>query len=179
MADESRASFPASFFLGDNNAIIEAGDIPAAPSNVNGRVVMKFIDGSDESAAVSFSFGIPDSNIWTSGSGVKLKIYYFGDSAGTNSVIFDAALECITEGDAVDMHASGDAFAAHQSVTDAVDAGVGRLNVAEISFSQAQADAIEPGDSCRIVLRRDSLDGSDNYADSVWVAHVDLYEVVA
>lgn len=177
MADKYRMSLPASFFLGDQNTIIEAGDIAAVPAAPSGRAAMKFIDGADESAAVSQSFLIPDSNIWTSGSGVKLKIHYFGDSPGTNSVILDAALECISPSDPHDMHATPDAFAAHKSVTDALDANAGELNVAEISYNQAEADAIEPEDACRICIRRDSADGSDNYADSIWVTHVDLYEV--
>lgn len=178
MADKFRISLSASFFMGDNNTIIEAGDIAAVPAAPSGRAAMKFIDGANESAMVSQSFSIPDANIWTSGSGAKLKIYYFGDKIGDGqSVICDGAFECITPSDAHDMHAVADAFAAHQSVTDAVDANAGELNVAEISFSQAQADAVEPGDACRICIRRDSADGSDDYADSVWVTHVDLYEV--
>ncbi len=179
MADKSRISLSASFFIGDENAIIEAGDLPAAPDSPSGRASMKFVDGADEHAMVSQSFSVPDLNIWTSGSGARLKIYYFGDSAGTNSVIFDAAFECISPSDAHDMHAGADYFAAHQSVTDALDANAGELNVTEIVFNQAQADAIEPEDAIRIVLRRDSADGSDDYADSVWVTHIDLYEVVA
>lgn len=177
MADLFRMSLPASCFIGDQNTIIEAGDIAAIPAAPSGRSSMKFIDGADESAMVSQSFSIPDANIWTSGSGVRLKIYYFGDSAGTNSVVLDAAFEAITPSDAHDMHAVADAFAAHKSVTDALDANAGELNVAEIAYNQAEADAIEPEDACRICVRRDSADGSDDYADSIWITHVDLYEV--
>jgi len=180
MADEFRMSLPASAFVGDQNTIIEAGDLPAVPANPSGRASMKFLDGADEHAMVSQSFSIPDANIWTNGSGAKLLVYYFGDKAGGGeSVIFDGAFECITESDAHDMHATADCFAAHQSVTDAVDANAGELNVATITFNQAQADAIAAGDACRICIRRDSADGSDDYADSIWITHVDLYEVVA
>lgn len=178
MADVFVCSLPASFFFGDNNAIIEAGDIAAVPDCPSGRASMKFPDGSDESAMVSQSFGVGDANIWTSGSGVKLKIYYFPDAAGGGgSVVLDAAFECITPSDAHDMHATADAFAAHKSVTEAVDAAAGELGVAEISFNQAEADAIEPEDDIRIVIRRDSADGSDDYADSIWVTRVAVYEV--
>ena len=139
---------------------------------------MKFLDGADEHAMVSKSFTVFDSNIWTDGSGVKLKIHYFGDAAGGGgSVVLDGAFECIAESDAHDMHATADCFAAHQSVTDAVDANAGEENVATITFTQAQADAIAAGDACRICIRRDSADASDDYADSIWIAHVDLYEV--
>jgi len=180
MADEFRMSLPASFFTGDQNTIIEAGDIPALAAAPSGRSSMKFIDGANESAMVSQSFSVPDANIWTDGSGAKLLIYYFGDAAGGGgSVVLDGAFECITESDAHDMHATADAFAAHQSVTDAVDANAGELNVATITFNQAQADAIAAGDACRICIRRDSADGADDYADSIWITHVDLYEVVA
>lgn len=178
MADKFRITFFASSFIGDQNAIIEAGDIAATPAAPSGRSSMKFPDGANESAMVSQSFSIPASDIWTSGSGAKLKIYYFGDAAGGGgSVVLDAAFEAITPSDAHDMHATADFFAAHQSVTDGVDANAGELNVAEISFNQAQADALEPEDACRIVIRRDSADGSDDYADSIWITHVDLYEV--
>ncbi len=180
MADKFRMSLPASAFVGDQNTIIEAGDLAAVPANPSGRASMKFEDGADEHAMVSGSFSIPDTNIWTDGSGAKLKVYYFGDKIGDGqSVVLDGAFECITETDAHDMHATADAFAAHQSVTDAVDAAVGELNVAEISFTQAQADAIAAMDACRLCVRRDSLDGSDDYADAIWITHVDLYEVVA
>lgn len=178
MADKYRMSLPASFFIGDQNTIIEAGDLPAVPASPSGRSSMKFDDGADEHAMVSKSFSIPDANIWTNGSGTKLFIHYFGDAAGGGgSVVLDAAFECITEGDPHDMHATADAFAAHQSVTDAVDANAGRENVAVITFNQAQADAIAAGDGTRICIRRDSADGSDDYADSIWITHVDLYEV--
>lgn len=178
MADQFVMSLPASMFIGDENTIIEAGDLAATPDAPSGRSSIKFLDGADEHAIVSQSFSIPASDIWTSGSGVKLKIYYFGDAAGGGgSVVLDAAFECITEGDAHDMHATADAFAAHQSVADAVDVNAGRENVAVISFNQAQADAIEPEDGCRIAVRRDSADGADDYADSIWITHVDLYEV--
>ena len=180
MADEFRLSLPASFFAGDQNAIIEAGDIAGVPAAPSGRSAMKLADGADESAIVSQSFSIPAADIWTDGSGVKLLVYYFGDAAGGGgSVVLDGAFECVTESDAHDMHATADAFAAAQSVTDAVDAAAGELNVATITFTQAQADAIVAGDACRICLRRDSADGSDDYADSIWVTHVDVYEVVA
>lgn len=182
MADKFRMSLPASFFMGDENTIIEAGDIAAIPAAPSGRASMKFPDGADESAMVSQAFSIPDANIWTSGSGVKLKIYYFGDAAGDGAkkVELEGAFECITDSDAHDMHATADAFAAPQTVNDIVDPDAGaELNVAEISFNQAQADAIAAGDACRICIRRDSDAGGglDDYADSIWVTHVDLYEV--
>lgn len=182
MADLFRYSLPASFFIGDENAIIEAGDIPATPDNPSGRASMKFPDGSDEPAMVSQSFAIPASDVWTSGSGVKLKIYYFGDAApgANNDVQFDAAFECVSEADALDLHGTADDFDTEQTVSEAMDANAGRLNVMEISFIQAEADGIEPEDSCRICVRRDSNAGAgvDDYADSIWVLHVDLYEVV-
>ena len=132
---------------------------------------------------VSQSFSVPASDIWTSGSGVKIKVYYFGDSAGGGGgVILDAALECITKSDAHDMHAGGDYFevgaiGAAQTVDDAVDANAGELNVAVFTLSQAEADAIEPEDACRLCIRRDSADGDDDYAEAIYVTHVDLYEV--
>lgn len=183
MADEFRMSLPASFFIGDQNTIIEAGDIAAVPDNINGRAVMKFPDGANESAMVSQSFSVPASDIWTSGSGVKVKVYYFGDGAGGGGgVILDVALECISESDAHDMHATADFFyttaiGAAQTVDDAVDANAGELNVAVFTLTQAEADAIEPEDACRLCVRRDSADGDDDYAEAIYVTHVDMYEV--
>jgi len=178
MADIFRRDFDAGFFFGDNDTIIEAGDLPATPDAPSGRASMKFLDGADEHAMKSKSFTVPDSNVWTNGSGAKLKIHYFGDKIGDGqSVVWDAAFECITESDAHDMHGGADYFAAHQSVTDAVDVNAGEENVATITFNQAQADAIANGDAVRLCIRRDSADGSDDYTDSVWVTHVDLYEV--
>lgn len=180
MADEFRFTLPAGMWIGDENGIVDAGDNPSTPDAPSGRSSGKFPDGSDESAMVSQSFSIPSSDIWTSGSGAKLKIYYFGDAAGGgNAVRLEAAFECITESDAHDLHAGADFFAAVQGVTDTVDAAAGEECVAEISFTQAQADAIEPGDSCRLVIRRDSDLAGDNYADAIWIKQVDLLEVVA
>lgn len=178
MADIYRYTLTAADFIGDNNTIIEAGDIPGISDNINGRSCLKLPDGADESAIVSKGHSVPDANTWTSGSGAKLKVYYFGDAAGGgNSVVLDGAFECVTEGDPHDLHAGGDYFLGEQSVTDAVDANAGRLNVATITFTQAQADAIEPEDMARICIRRDSADGADDYADSIWIDHVDVYEV--
>lgn len=180
MADEFRFSFPASFFIGDQNAIVEAGDIAAVHDSISGRASIKFIDGANESAAVSQSFSCP-SDAWTDGSGVEVRIHYFGDAAGGGAgVKWDVAFEAISESDAHDMHATADAFDGEQTVTDVVDAAAGELNIAIVNFTQAEADAITNGDAVRMVLRRDSADGvEDDYADSVWVTHVDLYEVVA
>lgn len=180
MATLFRYPLNAAMFQGDNVGIVDAGDIPAAPDNINGRTAMKLVDGSDEPAATSNSIGIPSSEVWASGSGITFKIHYFGDPAGSGSevVALQIACEAITEGDAHDMHASGDYFAATQEVIDIVSTGAGNENVATITFTQAQADAVEPGDALRIVLRRDSDGGAavDDYADSIWVTHIDMFE---
>jgi hypothetical protein len=178
MANLFRYTIPALALQGDNVGIVDAGDIPALPDNVNGRAAMKFPDGSDESAGLTPTYSVPSPDVWTSGSGVLLRIQYFGDSAGGgNDVVLQAALECISDGDAHDMHADGDFFAAVQEVTDTVNANAGYKNIVDIPFTQAQADAIEPGDGMRIVIRRSSNDGGDDYADSIWIEEIGFFEV--
>ena len=179
MADKFLGSLSALAFKGDSHGIFDAGDVPAVPAAPMGRMAIKFADGTNESAAVSRPFGIP-ADFWTSGSGLKLKIYYFGSSApGTaNKVDFEGCVEAISEGDPHNLASTADAFAAPQGVVDTIDANAGELCVAEIAFTKAQADDLEPGDCVRIALRRDSDDlVNDTYADAVWVVHVDLYEM--
>lgn len=184
MAENFLFSLPASAFIPDADGIFDAGDIPAVQRAPSGRSSLMFGDGSDESAIVSHSFRWPDG--CTSGSGVKLVPRFFGDAApgGSNRVDFEAAIEAISESDAHDLHATPDCFAAARAVDTTgyatVDPNAGEDCEDEISFTQAQADNIEPGDSVRVALRRDSDDGSnDTYADSVWVLRVDVFEVTA
>jgi len=178
MANVSRLTLPPSMFIPDEEGIIDGSDVPAVQDNLNGRVCWKFPDGSDESAIVSQPFVVP-SQI-TSGNSLILRLFTHGDAApgGSSGVAWQAAWEAITESDAHDLEGTGDAFAAAQAVNADVDAAAGELNVDDISFSQAQADAIEPGDYARIVIRRDSDDAvNDDYADSVWLTAVELLEV--
>lgn len=182
MADRFLFSLPADFFIADANGIFDAGDIPALQAAPSGRSSLKFPDGSDESAAVSKSFRWPDG--CASASGVKLKLRFFGDAApgANNRVDFEAAIEAVSESDAHDLHATPDAFAAARGIDTTgyatVDPDAGEDCEDEITFTEAQADGIEPGDSVRVAVRRDSDDGTnDTYADSVWLQRVDVYEV--
>jgi hypothetical protein len=176
MADVSLLTLPASAFVGDENTIIEAGDIPALPDAPSGRSSIKFIDGADESAAVSQSFVMPTQ--YAGSNDLKMSIHYFGDAAGGGgSVKWDVAWEAITESDAHDMHGGADYFDGEQTTTDAVDAAAGELNVASISATNVNCDGVQPGDSCRLCVRRDSADGGDDYADTVWLLAVEILDV--
>ena len=179
MADVSRVQLSSASFYGDDNTIIEAGDIAATPDNQSGRACMKFPDGTDESAMVSQAFPFPTQ--YTSGDSLKVKIDWFGDSAPgeNNGVQWDVAVEAITPGDAHDLQGTADAFAAAQSGTGTVNASAGYLNSTTITLTQAQADAVAAGDSVRLCIRRDSNHASDTYADSVWITEVEVLEVTA
>ena len=176
MADVTLDRFSHTDFIGDTNGIVDASDIPAAPDEPS-RPGLEFPDGSDESAAVSAARPVPSQ--YDGSNNLAVDIYYYGDAVGGgNTVDWEVCFEAITESDAHDLHASADYFAAVQSVTDTVDATAGELNVARIVFSNAQADGVQPGDLYRLCVRRDSDDASnDTYADSVWLAAVELIDV--
>lgn len=185
MADRFLFSLPADFFLMDSEGILDAGDLPAVQNAPSLRSAIKFADGADESAAVSKPFRWPDGSAGcAAGSGLKLKLRFFGDSApgANNRIDFEAAIEAVSESDAHDLHATPWAGAAARTVDTTgyatVDPNAGEDCEDEISFTQAQADGVAPGDEVRIALRRDSDDGiNDTYADSVWLYEVGVYEV--
>lgn len=180
MAEAFRFTFPGPSWQGDNLGIVDAGDLPAEQVNLNGRTGLLFPDGANESAAVTSSYSVSTSEVWASGSGAIVRLRYIGDTAGGgDSVVLQAAFECITPGDAHNLYTGGDFFAAVQEVTDAVDVSEGVDNEVDIPFTQAQADAIEPGDAMRIVIRRSSADGSDDYEHPILVTEVSLHEVTA
>lgn len=178
MADVTRVTLDAASFVGDDNAIVAAGDIAAVLDVQSGRQVIQFPDGSDEHAAVSLPFVWPSQ--YTSGNSVKVKLYAFGDSApGENNVArFDVAFEAVTVSDAHDLPATADCFASEQSADGTVDADAGELWSVEITLTQAQADAIEAGDVVRLCVRRDSDHANDTYADTVWLYAVEILEVI-
>ena len=177
MADVSLVSFPCSAFYGDDKGIIDAGDLPATPDNNDGRAGIKFVDGSDEHAAVSYSFRMPSQ--YGGSNNLKVSLASHGDAApgANNGVRWNVACEAITESDAHDLQGGGDYFAAPQALTGTVDANAGELNIDEITFTNAQADGVQPGDIFRLCIRRDSDHADDTYADSVWLLEVQILDV--
>lgn len=165
---------PINAFQGDYTGIVDAGDLPAVQTTQNGRTCWRFDDGADEHAMISAHLICPTQVTGTPAFAVD--VYYGGGSApsGTDHVVWDVAFEAVAESDAHDMTDSNDYFAAVQSTTDTIDADEGELNVARVSFSNAQADALAAGMLFRIVVRRDSDNGSDDYEEAVYVFGVNL-----
>ena len=102
-----------------------------------------------------------------------VRIYWRADTATTGNVIWRAEVEAITDGDATDTDAAS-SYAAPQSVTDAAPGTpAGRITVAEITLSVAQADAMAAGDLVRLRISRNATNASDTMAGDAEVLAVE------
>jgi hypothetical protein len=104
---------------------------------------------------------------------ITLRIRWRADTATTGNVVWSAQIEALSADDAVDTD-SASSFAAAQTVTDAAPAAAGRQTVAEITFTQAEADSPAAGDRIRIRLSRDANNASDTMAGDAEILAIEL-----
>lgn len=160
--------FDAAAFDGDS-VPVTPGDKAAYFDVVNGRMVLVFPDGADEYAAVTRAVVMPQA--YTGGT-ISAKIYYF-TGATSGSVDWEAQVEAVTDGDALDLD-SATGFDTANASTVAVPATAGHIDVASITLTNK--DSVDIGDMVRFLVRRDSDDAGDNAAATAYVVAVEIQE---
>lgn len=138
---------------------------PATLMLINRRPVLAFDAATDEAA------------VWTDVApqgltgAITVVVHYIMASAVTGVVYFQAALEAITPGDAVDLDA-GDSFDTANSGNGTVPATAGYEQA--ISITMTNADSIAAGDMFRLKLNRDADNASDTAAGDAYVIAVEI-----
>ncbi len=149
----------------------EAAHFPASNfpglSAVNARPVLAFDPSTQEMCY--WTFVAPQG---LSGA-LSIIIHLFGNAAGTNPTYWEAALEAITPGDAVDLD-SATSF-------DSVNAGNVAMPATQgyqtsLTITLTNADGIAAGDYVRLSLARDADNASDTFAADAYVTLVELRE---
>ena len=135
---------------------------------VNRRPVLAFDAGTDE--VCYWAFTAPQ-GITTP---VDIRVSYIMATATANEVIFNAALECVTDGDAFDLDA-GDSFDADNgSGAITVPGTAGYLDQFTITLSND--DNIAAADLCRLRLTRDADNAGDDAAGDCYVLSVEFLD---
>ena len=134
-------------------------------SRINARPVLLADDTTDETAY--WTFVAPQG---LSGA-LSVNIHYICANATTGTAAFQAALEAISDGDAVDLDA-GTSFDTPNAGTGTVPGTNGYIDV--ISITLTNDDSIAPGDYVRLALNRDV--SADSVANDLAVLLVELQE---
>lgn len=146
-----------------------SAEFPAASfpqlQQVNRRPALSFDAGTDEAC---YWTGIAPQGL--SGA-VSVVVHYVMASATTGSVYFQAQLEAVTPGDAVDLDA-GTSFDTANSGNGAVPGTAGYEQT--ISITLTNADSIAAGDYFRLSLNRDADNAGDTAAGDCHVLAVEL-----
>ena len=135
--------------------------------HVNRRPVLAFDAAADETCYWS---GIAPQGL--SGA-VSVVVTYIMASATSGAVRFQAQLEAVSDGDAVDLDA-GDSFDTANSNGETVPGTAGHISQVEITMTSA--DSIAAGDYFRLALTRDAdgTSGTDDAAGDCYVLGVEL-----
>lgn len=147
----------------------EAAHFPASNAAlltlINRRPVLAFDAATDESV---YWTGIAPQGFTGA---VTVVVHYIMASATSGAVYFQAALEAITPGDAVDLDA-GTSFDTANSGNGTVPGTAGYEQA--ISITMTNADSIAAGDLFRLSLNRDADNASDTAAGDACVLAVEL-----
>lgn len=127
---------------------------PGISSDASGaRPYLAFDAATDE--AVYFTFIAPQGLT----APLTAVITYAMASATTGNTVWDATLEAISDGDALDTDASEGLDTANASAATAVPGTAGHID--QISITLTNNDSIAAGDYCRLRIRRTGSSGSD------------------
>lgn len=123
---------------------------------INRRPVLAFDASTDETCCWT---GVARQNLATT---LTLVVSYMMASATTGLVDFEASVEAVTSGDAVDLDA-GDSFDTANTMTaDTVPGTAGYMK--QFTVTLTNKDSIAAGDLFRIKLMRDADDGTNDTA---------------
>lgn len=135
----------------------------------NAHIVLDFDDTTAEAAV--FTDVLPQNY---GGGGLTVYVHYAMSSATTGNVVWTAAIERIGDG-IQDINADG--FATAQSVTAAVPAVAGNVDIASIALTAgAQIDSLAVGETFRLKLTRDATNASDTATGDAELIAIEIRE---
>lgn len=157
--------------LGFDPAVVPlvAGDRTAYVTMLQGRTLLAFIDGADESGAYTRSVEMPQAY---AGGALTAKLYII-TAATSGSVVWEVYVEAVTDADATDLDAAASWDTAN-SATVAVPATAGYLDV--VSVTLTNKDSVAAGDLVRFGVRRDSDAGGDDAAATAYLIAMSIQE---
>ncbi len=135
---------------------------------VNRRPVLAFDASTDETCYWTFT---APQGITTP---VDIRVSYIMASATTNEVVFQAALECITDGDLTDLDAGTSFDADNSSGAITVPGTAGYLD--QFTITLTNNDSITAADYCRLRLFRDADAAGDDAAGDCYVLSVEFMD---
>jgi hypothetical protein len=140
---------------------------PAAFLKVNGRPVLAFDAGTDETA---YWTGIAPQGLTAP---YTVIVTYFMAAATSGAVRMQAALEAVTDGDSAPLPGSQTSFDTANSAGATVPA---TLIFDQLSITMTNADSIQAGDYFRLALNRDAdqTSGTDDAAGDCYVTAVEF-----
>lgn len=148
----------------DANSALYPSSNPAAADSRNAHPIIAF----DDTVAENVSFGSVVSAGYTGGD-TDIHIDWVAATATTGGVTWGVEIERNAPG-GTDI--DSDSFAAQQTGTSTTNGTSGIITRTTITLTQAQADAIEALDSCRIRLQRVVGDGGDDLVGDAQVIKV-------
>lgn len=140
---------------------------PAAFLKVNGRPVLAFDAGTDETA---YWTGIAPQDLTGA---VTVIVTYIMAAATSGAVRVQAALEAVSDGDAVDLDAAT-SFDTANSNGATVPSTAGHID--QLSITMTNFDGMAAGDYFRLALNRDAdqTSGTDDAAGDMYVLAVEI-----
>lgn len=155
--------------LTPNSAEYPASAFPAL-TLVNRRPVLAFDAATDETAY--WTFVAPQGLTGT----IAVVITYVMASATSGAVIFQAALEAVTDADATDLDAGTSFDTANSSSATTVPGTAGYID--QISITMTNADSIAAADYARLSVNRDANAAGDTATGDCYVLAVELRDAV-
>ena len=156
----------ASRFVGlPGNAEFPSSTFPQLPQ-INARPVLAFDAATDETCY--WTDVAPQGLTGT----ITLYVYYAMASATSGNIIWQAQIEAVTDGDALDLDATTSFDTANTSSATAVPGTAGYIDVVAITLTNA--DSLAAGDYYRIGLNRDANNASDTASGDAYVLAVEL-----
>jgi hypothetical protein len=136
----------------------------------NSNPCLDFDAAADEIAV--FSSVLPRSY---AGGGITVYLHYAMTSATTGNVVLTGAFERIGDGQ---QDIDSDGFASAKSVTQAVPATSGHVDIANIAFTNgAEIDSIAVGEKFRLKITRDADNVSDDAAGDLELVNIEIKEI--
>jgi len=133
---------------------------------------------SNRRPVLAFDASIDQTVYWTAvapqglATPLTCHIYFAMASATSGAVVFQAAIEAITPGDAVDTDSTTSFDSNNNSSAITVPGTAGYVGI--VSITLTNNDGIQPGDYFRLRVNRDADNGSDTAAGDCYVFLVEL-----
>jgi hypothetical protein len=127
--------------------------------------------------ALAFDAAVDEACYWTAiaptgfSGALTVVVHYIMASATAGAVVFQAALEAVTPGDALDLDAAA-SFDTANNGNGNVPGTAGYMQ--SITISLANADSIAAGDLFRLSLSRDADNAGDTAAGDCFVLAIEL-----